>query len=140
MYSFFRTFGQTLVVAVGGVVFQNRMIHNLQGQPRFASKASELGRDAARLVQTIRTMPSGSSDKLILQKAFVDSLRWVWGFCTIVAGVALVSSVFVKAYTLNVQLETEQGVVRNNDSNGSQTRVGDDQDTSLSNMDLAKSI
>ena len=41
------------------------------------------------------------------------------------------SSVFVKAYTLNVQLETEQGVVRNDDSEGGQTRVGDDQDTCL---------
>ena len=54
-------------MAVGGVIFQNRMIHNLEAQPRFASKASELGRDAARLVQTIRAMPSGGRDKIILQ-------------------------------------------------------------------------
>ena len=46
-YSFIRVFGQSLGVAVGGVVFQNQIRKNLSEYPLLASLAGEYSRDAS---------------------------------------------------------------------------------------------
>ena len=110
MFTFFRSFGQALGVAIGGVIFQNQMVKKLKKYPRYAAQASELAKDAAALVQTIKKTPVGS-DKLDLQTAYTDSLRTVYIFICALAGVALFTTLFIKAYDINVALETEQGLV-----------------------------
>ena len=110
MFVFFRSFGQTLGVAIGGVIFQNEMVSKLQAYPRFASQASELAKDAAALVEIIKHT-SLDDGKLDLQTAYTDSLRTVYIFITALAGVCLVASLFIKGYDLNVGLETEQGLI-----------------------------
>lgn len=44
MFSFFRAFGQAIGVAIGGVVFQNRMHANLLGYPALAPWRSSTAR------------------------------------------------------------------------------------------------
>ncbi len=110
MFTFFRSFGQALGVAIGGVIFQNEMVSNLKEYPLYASRASELAKDAAALVQTIRHTPAGR-DKQDLQTAYTDSLRTVYIFLCALAGVALLSTFLIKAYDINVALETQQGLV-----------------------------
>lgn len=108
MFSFFRTFGQAIGVAIGGVIFQNQMEKKLRAYPQFVSRASELAKDAAALVQIIKETPEGQ-DKLDLRTAYIDSVRVIFIVLCALASVALVSSFFIKSYDLNRALETEQG-------------------------------
>ena len=106
MFSFFRTFGQAIGVAVGGVIFQNQMEKKLLDYPQFASRASELAKDAAALVQIIKETPEGQ-DKLDLRTAYVDSVRIIYIVSCALGAVAFVSTFFIKSYDLNRALETE---------------------------------
>jgi MFS family permease len=107
MFSFFRSFGQALGVAIGGVIFQNQMAKNLMEYPQFAATANELARDAASLVQIIRDTHDGP-DKLALRSAYAESLKTVYIVLTCLSGFALVLSAAIKGYDLNRGLETEQ--------------------------------
>ncbi|KAL3492338.1 major facilitator superfamily domain-containing protein [Aspergillus germanicus] len=91
MVVFFRAFGQAIGIAVGGVIFQNRMRRELASYPAWASRATELSHDAAAL-------------------RVCGFLRVFWGFLAGVAGVGLCLSVLVKKYDLNRTLVTEQGL------------------------------
>ncbi|KAL4938272.1 hypothetical protein BDV06DRAFT_58302 [Aspergillus oleicola] len=109
MFSFFRAMGQAVGVAIGGVVFQNRMFHNLLQYESLASRAAEYSADAAGLVQVIKAMPEGL-EKLQLKTAYTDSLRIVYAVCCAVSGVALVLSIFTESYDLNRALVMSQGL------------------------------
>lgn len=111
MFSFFRALGQAIGVAVGGVVFQNRMYSNLLKYPVLAPMASAYSKDAAGLVQVIRAMPDGIN-KIDLKDAYTDSLRVVWIVCCAISAVALAFSLLTKEYDLDRALETEQGLDR----------------------------
>jgi hypothetical protein len=76
--------------------------------PLLADKAAEYSRDAAGLVQIIKVLPAGDM-KDQLRECYTDALRYIWIVTTVFAAVALVASVFTKAYALDVALETEQG-------------------------------
>ncbi|KIW92317.1 uncharacterized protein Z519_07301 [Cladophialophora bantiana CBS 173.52] len=110
MFVFFRSFGQALGVAIGGVIFQNQMVKNLQKYPAYAARASDLAKDAAALVEIIKNTPAGAN-KLDLRTAYTDSLRTVYIVIAALAGFSLVASLFIKGYDLNVGLETEQGLI-----------------------------
>ncbi|KAL4974122.1 major facilitator superfamily domain-containing protein [Aspergillus desertorum] len=112
MVVFFRAFGQAVGIAVGGVIFQNRMRHELLKYSEWRDIAEELSQDAAALVTVIQNMHAGgeASAKDDLQKAYTDSLRIIWAFMAGVAGVGLLLSLWVKKYDLNRALKTEQGI------------------------------
>lgn len=113
MYSFFRSFGQTLGVAIGGTIFQNVFKHKLLNIPALASKATELARDASSLVQVLQRLPASEDAlKKEMVEAYTDSLRFVWVAMCALAGVAMILSfAFTKVISLERQLETEQGFV-----------------------------
>lgn len=110
MFSFFRSAGQALGVAVGGVIFQNRMYANLLAYPRLAARASSYGADAVGLIEVIRDMPDGA-DRRDLKQAYADSLRIVWAVCCALAGVALLISILTRHHSLDQALVTDQGLV-----------------------------
>jgi fucose permease len=110
LYSFFRNFGQMLGVAVGGVIFQNKVRHNMEGYPDLADKAVEYSKDASALVEIIRKMPpemEGVKHEIIT--SYVDSLGFVWMVMCGLALLALLLSTHTKGITLERALETEQG-------------------------------
>ncbi|KAL5341896.1 major facilitator superfamily domain-containing protein [Aspergillus crustosus] len=109
MFSFFRAMGQAVGVAIGGVIFQNRMYHNLLSYESLASRAAEYSQDAAGLVEVIKAMPGGA-EKLALQTAYTDSLRIVYAVSCAVCGVAFALSLLTQSYDLNRALESEQGL------------------------------
>lgn len=109
MFSFFRAMGQAVGVAIGGVVFQNRMYHYLLRYEALAPMAGVYSQDAAGLVEVIKTMHDGA-EKLALQTAYTDSLRIVYAVCCAVCGVALVLSLGTQSYDLNRALESVQGL------------------------------
>ena len=109
LFSFFRTLGQAIGVAVGGVVFQNLMHKNLLNYPALASKASKYSEDAAELVQVIKYMADNEA-KTNLQVAYTDSLRIVWAMCCAICGLGLFMTLWTKGYTVNRLLATNQGL------------------------------
>ncbi|KAJ5520953.1 Major facilitator superfamily domain general substrate transporter, partial [Penicillium fimorum] len=109
MFSFFRALGQAIGVAVGGVVFQNRMFTNISGYPALAPMAEAYSKDAAGLVQVIKAMADGA-DKANLKEAYTNSLRTVWIVCCGVSGVAMLISLLTEHYDLDRELETNQGL------------------------------
>ncbi|KAI2785979.1 hypothetical protein POX_h09744 [Penicillium oxalicum] len=113
MFSFFRALGQAIGVAVGGVVFQNRMRQNLLRYPNFAPMADQYSQDAAGLVQIIKAMADGA-DKSDLKDAYTDSLRIVWAVCCGVSLVALLLSLFTKSYNLDQVLDSSQTLQEEN--------------------------
>lgn len=109
MFSFFRALGQAIGVAVGGVVFQNRMHANLLTYPALAPMADAYSQDAAGLVQVIQSMADGPI-KADLKEAYTDSLRIVWAVCGGISGVALLVSLLTESYDIDRALETSQGL------------------------------
>lgn len=109
MFCFFRALGQTLGVAVGGAVFENRMYANLLAAPALAADAKQYSSDATALVRVIQSMPEGP-EKSALRQAYVDSLRIVWAMCCAVSGAALVLSLLTRRYSMDQLHVTDQGL------------------------------
>ncbi|KAJ8058131.1 hypothetical protein OCU04_012989 [Sclerotinia nivalis] len=108
-YAFDRVFGQAIGVAIGGVVFQNRIRENLLSYPLLRDMAMEYSKDATALVELIKDMKEGL-EKSQLKEAYADSLKMVWIVMCALCGAALVSSLFVKGYSLEVEHKTLQGL------------------------------
>lgn len=109
MTSFFRCFGQTIGVAIGGVIFQNRMAANLNRHPELASSATAYSQDAVGLIQQINMMPASDPRKHVLADALSKSIGIIWAVMCGLAGLALISTIFLKRYSLDQALVTEQG-------------------------------
>jgi MFS family permease len=108
MFSFMRGFGQTIGVAIGGVIFQNQIKKKLLTFPLLADAADEYSADAAALVEIIKALPDGLI-KDELRECYAYALKYIWIVMTAFAALALATSVFTKAYALDKENETEQG-------------------------------
>jgi hypothetical protein len=108
-YSFLRVFGQSLGVAIGGVAFQNQVKRKLLDLPAFAPLATEYSKDATALVTIIKAMQEGD-EKTQLVKAYSDSLQIIWIVMCALSAVGLLVSLFTKAYSLNQEHKTLQGL------------------------------
>lgn len=107
-YSFFRAFGQSLGVAVGGVIFQNEIRRQILHRPLLSPFAESYGTDATGLVFIIRSMePSETRDQLIM--SYADALKILWVVMCATAVLAGITSIFTKGYSLDQTLETNQG-------------------------------
>jgi hypothetical protein len=122
MFSFMRGFGQTLGVALGGVIFQNQMKKKMLTFPLLADMAGEYSKDAAGLVEIIKALPAGEM-KDQLRESYTDALKYIWIVSTAFAGVALIASVFTKSYALDRANETEQGFKEKRKSKGAESGV-----------------
>lgn len=110
MFSFFRAFGQTLGVAIGGVVFQNQMKKKMLTFPLLADFAHEYSQDAAGLVRIIKEMPAGVM-KEQLKESYTDALKYIWIVMLAFSAVAFVSTLFIKAYDMNGAMDQERAFV-----------------------------
>ena len=108
MFAFFREFGNTIGVAIGGVIFQNQIQKRLLTYPLLAANARAYSRDASGLVQIIKAMPDGSLEKDQLREAYTWALKYVWIVICVLAGIALISSLWIEGLPLDRALETEQ--------------------------------
>lgn len=108
LFAFFRSFGQTVGVAVGGVVFQNTLKKKLLSYPTLAPHAEEYSLDSSSLVEIIKGM-APSLEKSQLQESYMSGLRSVFIVMTAIAAAALVASLWTEGLPLDRALETEQG-------------------------------
>lgn len=111
-YSFFRSFGSAFGVAIGGNMFQNIIRKKLRRYPLLAPLALKYSKDSPTLVQTIKQMDDGLIQKAQLIQAFADTLKDIWVLACAVSGFALLISFLIKHYSLDIVLETQQGLVR----------------------------
>jgi len=109
-FSFLRTFGQSIGVAVSGVIFQNVLRDKLAALPLWAARADELSRDATIVVDMIKAMEDGEA-KTQMVDAYADALRMIWVSLIAMAGVSLILSFTVKGYSLNQEFESQQAFV-----------------------------
>jgi hypothetical protein len=107
-YSFFRAFGQGIGIAVGGVIFQNQIRTKILGYPLIADMADAYSQDATALVRVIGSMEDGDA-KVQLIQAFADALKVIWIVMCVLAGIAGISSLFIRGYSLDQTHVTEQG-------------------------------
>lgn len=110
MYTFLRSFGQAIGVAIGGAIFQNQFRIKLAEIPSFASNATQLARDASSLVQIIKTIPEDSTERNQIVKAYADSLKVLWAVMAGLAFAALVLSAWTEGLTLDVPQASEHGL------------------------------
>ena len=108
-YSFVRVFGQAVGVAIGGVVFQNQFKRRLMDSPLLAGLAEKYSKDATAVANLIHNMESGDAKTQLIQ-AYADALKIIWVVMTALSGIVVVSTFFVKAYSLEQKLETKQGL------------------------------
>ncbi len=112
MFSFFRSLGQTIGVAIGGVVFQNTLLRKTKENPMLAGDEADVwSKNASALVEFIKSLSDGEEQlKEGLINAYVDSLRVVWIVMCGFAWVAFSLSIcFTKDMSLDRDHVTEQG-------------------------------
>ncbi|RAL59143.1 hypothetical protein DID88_006699 [Monilinia fructigena] len=112
MYSFFRAFGQTIGVAISGVIFQNTFQSKIL-KTAYAVHANEWSKDASAFVQIVKAWPNAGAEgemKQVVIGAYVHSLKMVWIVMCALAGLAFVNSLlFTKEIAMSGELETDQG-------------------------------
>lgn len=108
LFTFFRAAGQTIGVAVGGSIFQNRMKTEIQKYPEISAHASAWSADSTRLVEIIKLMPDGQA-KVDLIQSYADSLKTVWIVMCALSALALATSFWIKHFSLDRELDTDQG-------------------------------
>lgn len=111
MFTFFRTLGQAIGVAVSGNIFQNSLRGKIQGSSILGplGKADEWSRDASALVGYVKSLGEGEVKKALVT-AYCDALHTVIIVMSVLAAVAMVASlVGTKGLSLERGLNTEQG-------------------------------
>jgi MFS family permease len=109
LFTFFRGCGETVGVAIGGVIFQNRIAVELEKFPDLAAAARHYSLDAIAIVKTISSLPPDLPQVLHAKEGFGGALQVVWGVMCSLAAIALIATCFVKSYALDQALKTEQG-------------------------------
>lgn len=109
-YVFLRQFGEGLGVAIGGVIFQNRLRQNLYSYPNWHNEADKYADKATTLGPVLGAMEAGPKrDELI--KAFVDALKILWLVMCLVAAVGFAFTLLVRSHSMDKALDTQQGFV-----------------------------
>ncbi|KUJ13746.1 putative MFS transporter [Mollisia scopiformis] len=107
MFTFFRSLGGTVGIAISGALFQAEMRKKLLSFPTLAAQALQYTNDAVELAATIKTLPQGEQ-RLGLTEAYADGLKRIWlGIC-IAAAVGTCTCIFAKEYSLDVKHNAEQ--------------------------------
>ena len=122
MYTFTRTFGMCIGVAVGGTVFQNTLKTHLGdlGLP------TRVANNAEGFLATLRTLPAGSATRDAYVLAYADSFHNVFEVLTALAGLAGVLSLFIKGHTMNRALQSEHLLRQRAAHSSGETRHGED--------------
>lgn len=110
MSPFFRVLGQAVGVAIGGVVFQNRIKVEFSKYPSLGQSAEAFAQDASSLVQYIKTLPKGSEERELIESVYAKSLVIIWAVMCGVAALGLITGLLTKGYTLNQAFSSKQGL------------------------------
>ena len=93
----------------------------LERFPELAGKATEYSKDAAALVEIIKTMEDGVA-KTDLIRGYMDSLKVVFIAICGLSAAGLAASLLVRGMPLDRALETEQGYRREKGGEGAEEK------------------
>ncbi|KAF3357517.1 hypothetical protein VdG1_03305 [Verticillium dahliae VDG1] len=109
-FAFLRTFGQSVGVAVAGVIFQNALADELAATTEFAAVADRYADDATIVIGIINGMAPGP-DRAVLVAAYADALKTIWLSLLAFAAFCLVLSASVASYSLQQAHDPKQALV-----------------------------
>lgn len=102
----FRSFGQSLGVAIGGTIFQNRFAAELANLP--SSIRGQIPDNVVVLIEYTKHLPSEDLRKELLKELLTRSFRVIWIAMCAVAACATLMSFFIKEYSMAQEHKTEQ--------------------------------
>jgi hypothetical protein len=111
-YTFLRSLGMCVGVAIGGTVFQNGMTRHLSdlGLP------IEVANNAEAFVTTLISLPVGSALRNSYALAYSRSLRNVFETITAITALGLLCSLMIKRHTMDRKLGSEHVIRKNNET------------------------
>jgi MFS family permease len=102
VYTFMRSLGQSVGVAIGATVFQNTMAHHLST----LSLPTAIAKNAEEFVSILKQMPLESPERKMYTLAYAQSFRNLFEVLTGFAVLGLLTSFLIKEYSLNRNLES----------------------------------
>ena len=103
MYTFTRTFGMCIGVAVGGAVFQNE----LKNQLGKLHLPTEVANDAESFIANLRAFPKTSVQYQSYILAYTNAFKLVFEVLTAIAGLAGILGLLIKEYSMDKELDSE---------------------------------
>jgi hypothetical protein len=95
-FMFFQLLGKVFGLGIATTVFQNRFRKLLTSSALFRDRAEAYTQDSVALMVKLRTTPGvDSRTRLEMADVYVSSLKTVWIFLAVVAGLALFSSFLI---------------------------------------------
>lgn len=120
MYTFTRTFGMCIGVAVGGAVFQNELKKNL-GELRLPT---EVANDAENFVASLMALPKASAQYQAYILAYANSFKVLFEVLTAIAVLAALLSLLIKENTLDKELDSEHVLYRERKTFAPEAAIG----------------
>ncbi|RDI85373.1 hypothetical protein Vi05172_g4788 [Venturia inaequalis] len=114
MYTFVRSLGMSIGVAISGTIFQNAMTSKLLSLHLSPSIAKE----SEAFVAVLKTLKQDNPTRTGAIEAYVHGFRWVFLTMAIAAASALVASAFIKKFSMDKRLlsmYTAREVVRDHE-------------------------
>ncbi|KAJ5876224.1 uncharacterized protein N7529_001808 [Penicillium soppii] len=108
---FFRSMGQAIGVAIGGVILDNQLQKHMSDAVAkgAANESQAQSLNAVTLVEILKKLPADSSEAIMIRQALVESFQVIWMVMCGFAGLNLILSIFIKEFDMNQNHETEQG-------------------------------
>ena len=108
MYTFTRTFGMCIGVAIGGTVFQNRLSDHLSAR----HLPTAVAKNAEGFTERLKDLPRSSPEYHAYIAAYAEGFQNVFQVLTAVAGLAGILSLFIKRYSMDKDLGSEHVLQR----------------------------
>jgi hypothetical protein len=91
----------------------------LQAFTDLADLSTQYSLDPITLIAVMKILPRGAEQTTQLKIAFANSIRIIWAVMCALAGVGMIASWFVKSFTLNQAIVTEQAFAKDKKVNTS---------------------
>jgi MFS family permease len=102
VYTFMRSLGQSIGVAIGATVFQNTMAHHLST----LSLPTTVANNAEEFVSILKHMPLDSQERKLYTLAYAQSFRNLFEVLTGFSVLGMLTSLLVKECSMNRNLES----------------------------------
>ena len=103
MYSFMRSLGMTIGVAVGGTTFQNVMVLKLNE----LSLPSTIAKNAEMFIEQLKSMEPTDPTRIGALEAYIYGLRGVFWLITSIALVGFAMSTMIRKHSMDKMLESK---------------------------------
>ena len=115
MYTFMRTLGMVIGVAIGGSIFQNRLPGYLENAGVPIASAVEVLQNADGYVTILQTIPKASSYRQAIVGAYAQALRAVFGSLTGISALGGLVSLAIRHHDMDRGLDSEHVFRRESD-------------------------